>query len=336
MRTLPARALARWSAGALDAPLTGPADVLVATAEDDAVLLGAFQRSGEHLTSTASAASAAGAPGGATALPVLRRGSGGVALRAGPGLVHVLVRLAHPAALVADADPPRLVNRLVRPLLRALVALGVPATYGGRDFVAVRRAPVAWVGLAHDGRTERATFEAVVGVSVTPWLAAPRSHDGRVAESLAGLAANASAASAASADVARVAAGIEAAYLAAFGEGLTRAPESARGDDADDEADADAARPEARTAPATWPAALAFPFGVVGIDAGAPGGPVWLGGELAGSRDAVAALEDALARGDEPAAVAVVSAPRRHLVGVRPDDVRALVSALRTRLGAST
>ncbi|HEU4533048.1 MAG TPA: hypothetical protein VFS00_02985, partial [Polyangiaceae bacterium] len=81
-----------------------------------ALVLGAFQR----------AASAIALPEGAPAPPaVRRRRSGGPALWAGPATLHLVLTLPRPDALV-PCDPPRLLNRHVRPLLQGLSRLGGP------------------------------------------------------------------------------------------------------------------------------------------------------------------------------------------------------------------
>ena len=95
--------------------------------------------------------------------PRVRRGSGGPEVRLGPGTVHVALALAHPGALV-PCDEKRIVNRAVRPLLRALTRIGALAHFFGRDWVSVQHRPVAWVGFAHDAGTRRTLFEAFVAV----------------------------------------------------------------------------------------------------------------------------------------------------------------------------
>jgi hypothetical protein len=87
--------------------------------------------------------------------------------------VYVALVLASASAVVADADPERIVNRHVRPLLSALTKLGVPSMYGGRDFIASRKSPIAWVSFQHSADTARAAFEAIVGVE-TPIASLPR------------------------------------------------------------------------------------------------------------------------------------------------------------------
>ena len=149
-------ALAARSRAALDAALVCPAELRVAIASDAGLLLGAFQR-------------AAGLP---PFEPTRHRGSGGPETRVAPGSVHVLLSLAAPSALVA-CDEQRIVNRHVRPLLRALTRTGHLAHYFGRDWVSVGGRPVAWVGFAHDATTRRTAFEALVAVGA-PYVVRPR------------------------------------------------------------------------------------------------------------------------------------------------------------------
>lgn len=136
-------AIVARSARALDAPLAYDAVLAVARVRDEGVVRGAFQRA-RH-----------GEP---------RRGSGGASVRVGAGTLWVTLALAHSAALVACA-PSQIVNRHVRPLLRALTRLGAQAHYFGRDWVSVAHRPCAAVAFAHDAGTRRAVFEAVVAVT---------------------------------------------------------------------------------------------------------------------------------------------------------------------------
>jgi hypothetical protein len=126
------------------------AELWVAVARDAAVLPGAFQRG----------------MGDAR----LRRGSGGPVVTLGAGTLHVVFAPASPQALGPRGafDETRIVNRLVRPLLRGLTKAGFLAHFFGRDWVAVAHAPVGWVGFAHDATSRRAVFEAFVGVT-TPF-----------------------------------------------------------------------------------------------------------------------------------------------------------------------
>jgi hypothetical protein len=138
--------LAAASRAALDRPLRRSAELTVAVATDKALLLGAFQRGS-----------------GLRGPPLSRRGSGGPEVRVGPGTLYVALALAHPAALV-PCDERRIVNRHVRPLLRALARTGNLAHYFGRDWISVSHRPAAWVGFGHDATTRRTLFEAFVAV----------------------------------------------------------------------------------------------------------------------------------------------------------------------------
>ena len=148
--------LAARSRAALDVTLGFPGELTVSIASEPGVLVGAFQRT-------------AGLEGLGT---LRRRGSGGPEVRVAPGSVHVLLSLASPGALVA-CDEKRIVNRHVRPLLRALTRTGHLAHYFGRDWVSVAGHPVAWVGFGHDAGTRRTVFEAVVAVGA-PYVVTPR------------------------------------------------------------------------------------------------------------------------------------------------------------------
>ncbi len=136
----------------MDVLLTSTAELWVSTAQDDGIFVGALQRGCDVEKNDA---------------PVFRRASGGPAISIGRGNVHLALALAHPAALVA-CDAPRLVNRYVRPLMRALSSFGEKTPYFGRDWLSAQHRPLAWVGFAHDSISKRALFEAVVGVDA-PW-----------------------------------------------------------------------------------------------------------------------------------------------------------------------
>src|SRR5262245_15360701 len=118
--TLAPREIAACSRAALDRALAHDAELVIARASSDAVLLGAFQRGTEV----------------DTPLAVFRRGSGGAALRVGEGTLWVSLALARPSALVA-CENAKIVNRYVRPLLREITKLGAPARYFGRDWISV-------------------------------------------------------------------------------------------------------------------------------------------------------------------------------------------------------
>jgi hypothetical protein len=151
--------LAARSRAALDVALGAPGVLTVSIASDDGVLIGAFQRR-------------AGLSGLDGLGPLRRRGSGGPEVRVAAGSVHVLLALASPGAIVA-CDEKRIVNRHVRPLLRALAKTGHLAHFFGRDWVSVKGQPVAWVGFGHDAGTRRTVFEAVVAIGA-PYVVAGR------------------------------------------------------------------------------------------------------------------------------------------------------------------
>ena len=143
------------------------------------VLLGAFQR-------------AAGL-GIAEGTPLARRGSGGPEVRVGPGTVHVALALENPGSLL-PCDEKRIVNRHVRPLLRALTragGTGAVAHFFGRDWISLAHRPIAWVGFAHDATSCRTLFEAFVAVRTPFALTERASFLGKLPatlESLAGAA----------------------------------------------------------------------------------------------------------------------------------------------------
>jgi hypothetical protein len=145
---LPAATAMRISVDALERALDGDAELTVTQITTDATVVGAFQR--HH-----------GLEGAGERV---RRISGGPFVTVGPGTLHVLLALAQPSSLVA-CDPRRIVNRYVRPLLRALAKSGALTHYFGREWISTAHRPVGQVGFAHDSRTGRAVFEAFVALS---------------------------------------------------------------------------------------------------------------------------------------------------------------------------
>ncbi len=256
----PVRDLAARSAAALDRPLAGDAELLVATAEDEDVVSGAFD-----LVSTGP-----------------RRGSGGGPVRVGPGSVWMQLALSRADALVA-CDPPRLLNRYVRPLLAALTKSGALAHYFGRDWVSASKRPVAFVGFAHDAGSGRALVEAVVAVT-TPFRepGAP-TFMGKPPVTLADLAPSAS--------VASLGEAIASAYATSFDRTLR---------DVSNQTPAPSAPPHV----AAWDSTADEAIGLVGAGHDASGA-LRVGGELMASRDAVQALERALASLDPADAEAI-------------------------------
>jgi hypothetical protein len=302
--------VAARSRTALDRTLRCPAELSVAVVRDDAVLLGAFQR----------LAGLAIAPG----TQIARRGSGGPEVRVGPGTVHVALSMENPASLV-PCDEKRIVNRHVRPLLRALTRTGAGAIahFFGRDWISVAHRPVAWVGFAHDATTRRTLFEAFVAVR-TPFALTERGsflgHPQGTLESVAG----------ATVDEARLVQAIADAYAreadAVTLERLDITPP-----------EEGATTPEedrARLDP-PWAAVVDEVIGPLGAGPDVRG-VFRVGGDLLVSRDALAALETRAATAGEDDLGRLVdqtlAAPGVALDGVRSlQSIRDVIAAARRR-----
>lgn len=144
----------------LGLPLAGgkvEAAVYVAPIVGEGILLGRFQR----VRSTVDLRALEG-----SGLTIVRRQSGGPAVRVGRGQVYLSLELSSPAALGGVSDPGRALNRHVRPLLRALTSLSsVTATSGGRDVILARGEPVARVFVHHHRGSGVTGLEAIVNVS---------------------------------------------------------------------------------------------------------------------------------------------------------------------------
>jgi len=232
--------------------------------------LGAFQR----------AASAVKAP----PCPVTRRLSGGPTLFLAPGALHLALFLPSPSSLVPDADVPRLLNRHLRPLLRALRRLGLPAMYPGRDWIAVAHRPAVWVGFAHHGASDACCVEAFLPLDQP--FSVPPSHDasaphrseppwlGKAPASLREL-------SPQPLELAALQEAVADAYAADLGVPL----EPGR-------FEAERLRPEARDQRPPWAALRQEVIGLVGA-AGPP--EAALGGEFFASEDLIAAVNRKLA-----------------------------------------
>ena len=246
------------------------------------VCLGAFQRAASAVV--------------AGPTPLTRRLSGGPALWLAPSTLHLQLRLPHAAALVADADLPRLLNRHVRPLLRALRSLDPRASHGGRDWVTLGHRPAAWLGLAHDAASGACLVEAFLPCDESFALPAgldaypPRQVPAWLGHAPASLAAVAGR----PVDPAALAAAVARAFSALAPDGvLAPGPAPARPDAADH-------RPP-------WQRLREEAIGFVG----AGSDPPELGGDLFASLDLIAAINARLAD----------RAPRS------PDEARALLSA---------
>jgi hypothetical protein len=283
------RQLALHSRAALDRPLGHPGELWVAVATDEAIVLGAFQRGGLMPTDA----------------PLERRGSGGPEIRIGPGTVHVALALTHPGALTA-CDEKRIVNRSVRPLLRALTKTGSLAHFFGRDWVSVRHRPAAWVGFAHDAQTRRTLFEAFLAVK-TPFHLAPRaSFLGKVPGTLESIAGTAI-------EPGRLVDAIVAAYVAAWD---LEASEIAIPEPLDEVEDLRADPP--------WSATCEEAIGTLGAGPDARG-VLRIGGDLLVSRDALARLEARVAETPDDALGRVID-ETLFAPGVALDGVRSLGS----------
>jgi len=300
------------------APADGDVDaeLTVATLSGEAIVLGAFQRPGDV------------DPAVSGGLPVLRRGSGGAAVRVGPGTIWVNLALARPDALV-PCEPSKLLNRYVRPLLKALGRSGAPASYFDRDWVAVAHRPAAMVAFAHDATTGACAFHAFVAVT-TPFALGDRaSYRGKSPGTLADLVGKS--------DPAPIAAAIAEAYEAhaaaeprpqpaAFARSANAPPREAHGRGGGSRAERvrGALGPHKEEADPPWGSVLEEAIGPVAAGRDARG-RMRVGGDLMASRDAIARLEDGLAalgpgasEEDVGALVdATLSAPGVALFGVR-------------------
>jgi hypothetical protein len=241
------------------------ARLVVAVPSTEAIVLGAFQRRSELLPLGPDDA----------ALPVYRRGSGGAAARVGPGTVWVQLALARLDALVpCTAD--KLLNRYVRPLLRALGRVtSRPVHYFGRDWISAAHRPVALVAFAHDASSGEASFEALVAVRMPFALRERASFMGKEPATLDEIAGT-------PIDGTAVAGAIASAYRALASDVREAAPPPIALAEpllADDHA---------------WSAVREEAIGIVacGRDASER---LRVGGELMVSRDAVARLEDRIA-----------------------------------------
>jgi hypothetical protein len=260
-----ARTIALASRDAMSRAIARP-EIEIAFCEDDAVLLGAFQR-------------ACDGPEGA-----IQRGTGGCAVRVGAGTLHVLVALPS-----FEEDESVILNRLTRPLLRAL-----RARYFGRDWIDVDHRPVAHVGFAHERATRRTVFEAFVAVR-TPFAIADRpSYLGKKPATLEELRGTIDDAA------------------------LVRTIADAYGHETRDASTSTSHEHEPRVTSAPWKARLDEAIGPVCAGAD-DAGRMRIGGEWMASFDAVRDLEDRLAEKQEIRAAvdAAFTVPHTALFGVR-------------------
>jgi hypothetical protein len=293
----PAADLAAASCRALDRPLAHDGELLLATVEEQAVVLGALQRASEL--------GAADDPSRA----LLRRGSCGAEALVGKGSLWMQLALARSDALVR-CEPSRLLNRYVRPLLRALTKVGALAHYFDRDWVSAGKRPVAMIAFAHDAATGRALVEAIIAVRTPFAIRARPSYLGKAPATLAEIGA--------SVELARLGDALVEAYASAYGRSIVEMPGFKR----DPAHSPHPAAVDLRAEPA-WAATRDEAIGVVGAGRDASG-RMRVGGELMASRDAVSRLEERLAAAGSSDAAEIgalvdasLGAPDVALVGVR-------------------
>jgi hypothetical protein len=316
----PSAELAAMSRGALDRPLAHAAELVIAAPLDAAVILGSMQRFGEL--------EGAGLPADAR---VMRRGSGGAEVSVGPGTLWMQLSLANASALVA-CEPGRLLNRYVRPLLRAISKVGALAHYFDRDWVSASRgsvkAPIAQVAFAHDTTTGRALVEAFVAVA-TPFAVRPRgTFLGQTPLTLRALGVDPGV------DVERLGDAVALAYAKAYGVvELHAAAQTPRA------LDFVAPAADVRDDP-PWAATREEAIGIVAAGR-ARDGRVRVGGELMASRDVIARLEEEIAEASRDGidgaridrALDALTAPGAAMLGVR--SLRSLREAIDDALASS-
>jgi hypothetical protein len=76
----------------------------------------------------------------------IRRWTGGRAFPYGSGMLSLCLIAPHWQSLIQEGIPlHKILNRYVRPLLATLKKMGLPAFYGGRDFLTVSRKPIGYL-----------------------------------------------------------------------------------------------------------------------------------------------------------------------------------------------
>jgi len=293
-----ASTLAAVSAAALKAE--GNATLVVAEPGNERTVLGAFQRGRGP-----------------------KRGSGGSSILVGPGRVWLSLALSQCSALVPDATPSKLLNRYVRPLLRALTKVtNVPANYFGRDWISVAQRPVAFVGFAHDATTGRALFEAIVAVRAPVLFASSPSLLGRVPGTLVDIAG--AGREIRESDVIRA---VENAYTALASETAVVVVDATAEDEDEDEDD-----------DTPWLSTLDVAMGKLGCGPDRTG-RLRIGGEIMASADAIAQIEAALLRDPNADLESIIdeafTTRDAALFGVPSlASIRDVILAARTSLGA--
>ncbi len=286
--------LSQFLAGSAAPPIA----VVTATLAGAGVLRGAFE--------------AHTAPGEA-----YRRASGGRSVSLGPGCMYVALSLQRPTDVVPDANGSNLLNRLLRPLLRALTAEGALAHYFGRDWIAVAKRPAGTVAFAHQRGSGRTLIEAFLGVSQSVAVTASHpSYLGKVPDSIEHLAGR-------PLQQERLAERIAHAYAVAYGFEWTPHEWPST------EAAALGLEP-------AWQATVEEPIGLLGARRD-PDGKLRLGGELMISQDVLAGLttwlDTATSEADIDEALATcLSGTEVALFGLRdPSSIKRLVLSLPPR-----
>jgi hypothetical protein len=239
---------------------------------------------------------------------IARRGSGGPPVRIGEGSLWIALLLPRVDALVA-CDEPRILNRHVRPLLKALTRSGALAHYFGRDWISVKHRPAAWIGFAHARATGRTVVEAVLACR-TPFHVGERaSFLGKAPGTIAEITGS---------QVEPEALGD--AVVRAWSEASGRAAVDRGGSPAFEASDG---AQDPRLEP-PWAATVEEAIGAIGAGADREG-KMRVGGELMASTDAIAELEARLAQEPEAEVAALVDATL-GAAGVAIEGVREMRS----------
>lgn len=77
-------------------------------------------------------------------MPILRRETGGVALKFAPGMLHVAVILETPSAWI-ETPVIKVLNRYVRGILTGLGSIGLDPSYFGKEFISTSHGQVAYI-----------------------------------------------------------------------------------------------------------------------------------------------------------------------------------------------
>jgi hypothetical protein len=109
----------------------------VSVVQGPAVILGAMQRTGRVVDARACAQAG---------VPLLRRVTTGTAAWMGGAGIVMALALPHVATIKEDATEATLLNRNVRPFLRAFSQAGAMAHYFGREWISIRKQPGALLG----------------------------------------------------------------------------------------------------------------------------------------------------------------------------------------------